>query len=332
MCKRITLLSILIICFLSIVNGAFAMLPRVKFPEWNKTSIKITDWDPLKGILTLTVTVEANKIPLEKVSSQPYLQSNFNMMLSKYEKENIKQGDKVTFVHKLNIKSNTHNWLELDLRAKPDITGLKLLIRSEHKENPIMRDILEAEADQIKAPIFIGTSMPILVRDDIAMSVTPEIAFTPTFIHNKTRYYIWMPLDSSESQTTNSAVKIFRESVEEKNLRNIEAAGQNLLKRFDTDKRTIVFKKENGDNFAIPTKVARDMLSANIACLKAILTDNPEELEKTYRAMNPSYSKAFIAYNLYALLKTKNKDKAEKYKNEALQQQPAWPLLLKVER
>ena len=329
MCKRITLLSIMIICFISIVNGAFAMLPRVKFPEWNKTTIKITDWNPVKGILTITVQIEANKIPIEKAYSQPYLQSNFNMMLSKYEKDNIKQGDKATFVHKLNIKSNTNNWLEMDVRAKPDITGLKLLVRSEHINNPAMREILEAEADNINAPIFIGTSMPILVRDDIAMAVTPEIAFTPTFNHNQKTYYVWMPLDSAESQTTNSAVKIFREAVAEKNLRNIEAAGQNLIKRFDTDKRTIVFKKSNGDNFAIPTQIAKDMLSADLACLKAVLSDNSEELEKTYQAMKPSYSKAFVAYNLYALLKDKDKDKAEKYRKEALSQQPACPLLLK---
>ena len=328
MCKRIALLTFILIIILA--NGVFAMVPRIKFPEWNKTSIKITDWDPVKGILTITVKIEANKIPIAKAYSQPYLQSNFNKVLSKYEKSDIKQGEKVVFTHKLNVKSNTNNWLEMDVRAQPDIAGLKLLIRSEYNVNPAMREILEAEADQIKAPIFIGTSMPILARDDIAMSVTPEIAFAPIFEHNDTKYYIWLPLDCAESQTTNSAVKLFREAVSKKNLRNIEAAGQNLIKRFDSSKRTIVFKKENGDNFAIPTKIATEMLSSDIECIKAILNNDTDSLEKTYTELKPCYAKAFVAYNLYALFKhNNNKTKAEKYKKEALAEQPAWPLLMK---
>ena len=94
--KNLTLLAI-IFSLILIASGAFAMVPRVKFPEWNHTSIKITDWDPIKGIVTITVEIEANKIPIEKCYSQPYLQSNFNKLLSKYEKDNIKQGEKAVF-------------------------------------------------------------------------------------------------------------------------------------------------------------------------------------------------------------------------------------------
>ena len=72
------------------------------------------------------------------------------------------------------------------------------------------------------------------------------------------------------------------------------------------------------------------MLIADLASLKAILSDNPESLEETYNSTKPSYSKIFMAYNLYALYKSLNKlEKAEKYKKEALKENPAWPLLLK---
>ena len=326
MLKKFAIL--LLLCFILVSNGVFAMMPRVQFPEWNKTTIKITDWDPVTGILTLTVEVEANKIPIEKVYSKPYLQNNFKKSLPKYEKENIKQGDKAVFIHKLNIKNNTSNWIEMDVRAKPDITGLKLLIRSQYPNNPTMKEILEAEADNIKSPIFIGTSMPILARDDIAMKVTPEIAFTPKFSHKDINYYIWLPLDTAESKTTNSAIKLFKEAIKDKNFKTVEASGENLIKRFETNKRTITFKKSNGDNFAIPTKIAKEMIQADIVCIRMILTGETEKLEKTYSSMNPSYTKAFIAYNLYAFFKSINQnDKAEKYKKEALSEQPAWPLL-----
>ncbi len=330
MLKRITVLTFIFL-FISIVNGVFAMVPRVRFPEWNKTEIKITDWNPSKGILTITVEVEANRIPIEKVYSQPYLQSNFNKILSKFEKDNIKQNEKAVFVHKLNIKSNTSNWLEMDVRAKPDVAGLKLLIRNEYVNRPTMREILESEANQIKSPIFIGTSMPLLVRDDIALSVTPEIAYVPSFEYNNQKMYVWMPLDSAESQTTNSAIKLFREAISKKDLKNIEATGQNLIKRFNTENRNIVFKKANGDNFAIPTKVAIEMLETDIKSIKAALSNNLEELENYYNSMNPCYSKAFVAYNLYSLYKSSNKEKSAKYKKEALSEQPAWPLLISEE-
>ena len=159
--------------------------------------------------------------------------------------------------------------------------------------------------------------------------MTPEIAFTPTFAHNDMNYYIWMPLDSAESQTTNSAIKFFREAINSKNLKNIEATGQNLLKRFQTEKRTIVFKKANGDNFAIPTKIALEMLNADLTSIKAILSNNTDELETIYNKMKPCYTKAFIAFNLHSLFKSKkNEAKANIYKKEALEQQPAWPLLI----
>ncbi len=343
--KNLTL-SAIIFCLIFIASGAFAMVPRVKFPEWNKTNIIISDWDPIKGILTITVEIEANKIPIEKCYSQPYLQSNFNKLLSKYEKENIKQGEKAVFTHKLNIKNNSENWLEMDVRAKPDIAGMKLLIRSEHANNPAMREILEAEANNIKSPVFIGTSMPILTRDDIALSATPELAFTPTFIYDGTKYYIWTPLETADNKTTNAAIKLFLESVKEKDVKKIEATCQNLIKRFDTDKRSIVVKKKaepgtsnkqssekgkssaNQIRFAIPTKTVLEFLKTDLVCMKAILNKNPEELESAYKEMEPGYHKAFTAYNLYALFKSLKKDeKAEIYKKEALKELPAWPIL-----
>ena len=345
--KNLTLLAI-IFSLILIASGAFAMIPRVKFPEWNHTSINITEWDPVKGFLTITVEIEANRIAIEKCYSQPYLQSNFNKLLSKYEKENIKQGEKAVFTHKLNIKNNTENWLEMDVRAKPDITGLKLLIRSEQANNPAMRELLEAEANQIKSPIFIGTSMPILTRDDIALSATPELAFTPTFIHENNKYYIWTPLETADSKTTNSAIKLFIDAIKEKDAKKIEATCQNLIKRFDTEKRNIVIKKKvapeagkrgqadkvnsvnNPVKFIIPTKIALEFLKTDLVCMKAILNKNPQELEKAYNEMKPGYSKAFAAYNLSTLYRSvKNEEKAEIYKKEALKEIPAWPLLLK---
>ncbi len=328
--KNLAVLAIIIICFISIASGAFAMVPRIKFPKWNNTTIKITDWNPKIGILTLTVEIEADKIPIERAYSQPFLQHNFYKITPKYEKENIKQGEKVVFTHKLHIKSNTDNWLEMDVRAKPDIAGLKVLIRNMYSDSPTMRDVLEAEADQIKAPIFIGTSMPILARDDIALNATSEVAFTPTFTHKDSSYYIWDPKDTANSKTTNSAIKLFKEAIAAKNLKDIEVTGQNLISRFDTEKSTVVIKIEKGKNFSIPTKIVIEMLTADIACIKAVLSEKPETLEETYNSMKPSYTKMFVAYNLFALYKSLNKlEKAEKYKKEALKENPAGPLLLK---
>lgn len=319
-------LFITILCLISITSGVFAMTPRVKFPEWNNTSIKIADWNPERGVLTLTVTIEANRIPLEKVYSQPYLQSSFKTIQNRFEKDSLKYGEKVTFTHRLNIKSNSNDWLEMDVRAKPDVAGMKNLIRSEYVNNEAMCGILESEADNIKAPLFIGTSLPVLVRDDIALDVTPEIAFTPSFENNKASYYMWMPLDSAESKTTSSAIKLFKEAVEKKDLQAVEATGQNLIKRFDTDKRAIVFKRAKGDNFMIPTKIAVEMLNADLATFKAVLSNNPEELENTYKAMKPCYTKSFLAYNLSVLYKSLNQaDKAKTFKEEALAENPAWP-------
>lgn len=320
-------LLVTILCLVTITSGVFAMTPRVKFPEWNNTSFKITDWNPQKGILTLTVTVEANRTPLSKIHSQPYLQSNFNTIQSRYEKDFLEYGKKATFNHRINIKSNTTNWVELDVRAMPDIAGLKILTRSAYSKEPALSAILEAEADQIKSPIFIGTSLPILVRDDIALTVTPEIAFSPSLEHKGSKYYLWIPLDSAENPTTTSTIKLFKEAINKKDLSSIEAAGQNLVNRFSNNKRAIVFKRAKGDNFMIPTNIALEMLRTDISTLKAVLTDNPTELEKEYKAMPPCYTKAFAAYNLSQLFKSLgNEEKAKIYLNEALLENPAWPL------
>lgn len=329
--RRYFALIITILCLISVTSGVFAMTPRIKFPEWNNTTIRFSDWDPAKGILTLTVTIEANKIALSKIYSQPYLQSSFKTIQNRFEKDALKYGEKVTFTHRLNIKSNTDNWIEMDVRAKPDIAGLKCLIRSEYVNSDAMCGILEAEADSIKAPLFIGTSLPVLVRDDIALDVTPEIAFTPSFEYNKSNYYVWMPLDSAESKTTGSAIKLFKEAIEKKDLHAIEATGQNLIKRFDTDKKAIVFKRAKGDNFMIPTKIAVEMLNADIATLKAILSGKAEELENSYKTMKPCYTKAFLAYNLSLLFNSLNqKEKAQTYIKEALTENPAWPAAKKL--
>lgn len=324
--KQLAIIAI-ILCFISIVNVVSAMTPRIKFPEWNNTNINITDWDPVKGILTITVTVEANKIPLKKVYSQPYLQSSFNTILTRFEKDAVKYGEKAVFNHRLNVKSNTTNWVEMDVRAMPETAGLKYLIRKEHSNNPAMSEILEAEANQLKAPVFIGTSLPILARDDIALRATPEIAFTLDFEHNKNNYYIWMPLDSAESQTTSSAVKLFKEAVAKKDLHSIETTAQNLIKRFDSDKKSIVFKRtKSDDNFMVPTKVAIEMLNADLLTLKAVLKNDVSELESSYKGMKPCYTKAFLAYNLAVLYKSLNQqEKSKLYIKEALKENPAWP-------
>lgn len=325
--RRSFALFITILCLITISSGVFAMTPRIQFPEWNSTTIRISDWSPEKGILTLEVTVEASRIPLKKIYSQPYLQSNFNKIQSRFEKEELKYGEKVTFKHRLNLSSNSTNWIEMDVRAMPDIPALKHLSRAENSKTPAVCKILESEADQIKAPIFIGTSLPILLRDDIALSVTPEIAFSPDFEHSNTRYYIWMPLDSAESQTTNSAIRLFKEAIQKKDPASIEATGQSLIKRFDTGKSSIVFKRSKGDKFMIPTKVAMELLKADISILRAVLSGKTEELEKEYLAMKPCYSKPFIGYNLARLFEQAgNKEKAKLYLDEALKENPAWPL------
>ena len=135
-----TAILVIILCFVVLVNGAFAMVPRVKFPEWNKTSIKITEWNPAKNQLTIQVEIEANKIPLNKVYSQPYLQKNFKKPLAKKEVNFVKQGDKAIFSHVFEVKPNTDEWLEMDIRALPDIAGLKILIRSEHINNQFLQE------------------------------------------------------------------------------------------------------------------------------------------------------------------------------------------------
>lgn len=332
MCKRLKILLFLL-AFVYLAEGAFAMSPGTRFPEWNKTDIRLTDWDPARGLLTVEVTIEANRIPISKVYSQPYLQSSFNTILARYEKEGIKQGDKAVFTHRLNVKSNSDNWLEMDIRALPDLAGLKMLIRSEHANNPATLRILEAEANQIKSPIFIGGSLPILTRNDIALSVTPEIAFSPSFSFNNSNYYIWLPLNSAENQTTSSSVKLFKAAVKKKDAAQIEITGQNLINRFSSDKKSIVFKKPNGDNFTIPSKIAVEMLNADIISLKAILSNDPTELEKAYKALPSCYTKAFIAYNLAVLYKSLNKtEKSQEYLLQAIEEQPAWPLAKKLLR
>ena len=238
-----------------------------------------------------------------------------------------KKGDKVVFLHKFSIKPDFAGWAEVELAAQPAKEGILALIKSAHANEPATAAILEAEAQTIDNPINFGRSMPLLVREDIALCTAAETALKPDFKVNGQQFYFWYPESGFGKGLTSEGLKAFTSAIGNSNLKSAEAAGSMLIKKLESSKEPLTLSRANNETFAIPAAVAIDLINANLTTLKAIIEKNPEALEKKINDMQPGYTRPFLMFNLASLYESQKKSgPAKLWYEKAINEIPAWPL------
>ncbi len=318
---------------ISFTGAVFAMSPQIKLPEWNKTRISVTEFDSEQNLLEIQVEIAAEKIALRNISSKVHVPKEVSMKAETRERKILKPGDKAVFIHRLNIKPEFYGWLEVDLRAQPDQEQMIELVKKIHASEPVASAILQEEAKAITQPIYIGTSMPVLVRKDIALSSSEEMAFRPDLKVNKSDFYLWYPPSGIGRGITAESLREFDKAIRMANHGRAVAAANLILKKFADLSESLSLEKADGETFMIPYGILSDMINANLLTLKAIETRNPDELAEMVKTMRPGFTRPFLFFNLgsiYEILNRK-KDAADAFK-KAQEDIPAWPAAEKKNR
>ncbi|HOI89385.1 MAG TPA: hypothetical protein PLK28_02620 [Candidatus Rifleibacterium sp.] len=304
-----------------------AMTPEIRLPEWQRSKIDISEWKPDQKLLTIRVDIEAPSVQLEKITSKLHLPEELGVNAGQHERPFLKKGDKVVFLHKFSVKPDFAGWAEVELAAQPSQDGVLALIKSAHANEPATAAILEAEARTIDKPLNFGRSMPLLVRDDIALCTAVETALKPDFKVNGQQFYFWYPESGFGKGLTSEGLKAFTSAIGNSNLKSAEAAGNMLIKKLETSKEPLMLSRTKDETFAIPAPVAIDLINANLATLQAIVEKSPETLEKDINAMQPGYTRPFLMFNLASLYETQKKSGLAKlWYEKAISEIPAWPL------
>lgn len=312
------------------VSHLAAMTPEIRLPEWQRSKIDISEWQPEQSLLTLRVDIEAPTVQLEKISSRLYLPEALSQDAGKHERPQLKKGERVIFMHQITVKPGFAGWAEIELSAQPAKAEIIGLIKSQHSQKPATAAILEAEAMTIDKPLSFGRSMPLLVREDIAISTAPEMAFKPEFKFKDRQMYLWYPEAGMGKGLTAEGLKAFVGALAAGNFRTAESAGNMLIKKLETSNEPLTLHKENNETFSIPAQIAISLIKANLQTLQAIDTQKTEGLELYIDQMQPGYTRPFMMFNLAALHEgLKNKKAAIAWYEKARQEMPAWPLAQK---
>lgn len=331
--KGLALFALLLTMIIS-ANGVNAMNPEVRLPEWNRTSFTISEWKPEEGILVVRVEIAANAVTLRQISSKLHLPEKLSQQADLRERKILKKGDKAVFFHRISVKPDYYGWIEIDLRAMPDQVELLELVRKTHANEPITAKILEEEAKTVVQPISIGTSFPLLLRKDIAIGSSEEMTFKAEYKAGQKVFYMWYPPAGIGKGITAEGIKAFDAAVRLGNLVKAEAAANMLVKKFTSFDEPLVLEKDNGESFAIPARMAIDLINADMLSLRAICSNTTTELEKSLETMPASFIRPFLYFNLGVLYEN-NKDfaRAQGAFKKALTDLPVWPMALeKVEK
>lgn len=322
-----------IACLLAVLlsSGAlFAMSPQIRLPEWHKTRITVTDYNSERNQLEIQVEIAAEKVTLRQISSKVHVPADISINAETRERKILKPGDKAVFIHRLSIKADYCGWIEVDLQAQPDQDEMTELVKKTHANEPIAAAILLEEAKAINQPIHIGTSMPILVRKDIAFSSSQEVAFKPELKVNKSDFYLWYPPAGIGRGIAAETLRAFDSALRMAHPGRAESAAKLILKRFEGNSEPLTLEKDNGETFMIPANMVTELINANLATLRAIEKRDPAELAELVKTMRPGFTRPFLQFNLGSLYEMLNrkKDAAEAFK-KAVEDIPAWPMAAK---
>lgn len=326
--KTLSIVCLLILCSCRLS----AVSPDIRLPEWNKTEVGISDWYPDQGLLMLRVSLEAKNVSIHEVTCQ--LHQNFDQAQtgSIRNKAVVKAGDKAHFIFRLNVKSGLNDWIECDLRARPNQKELRALV-AQIEGKPLSKEIMQNEINSITKQIQLGKSIPIFIAKDIALSTTAEMAFRPELEVKGKKFYVWFPPDNLGAGITPETFKALRNSVRAGNFHSAIAACDLLIRRLEKNEQSISISKSKGEKFMIPAKVAQEMVKANKAIFEALKNADSSELIQFAKSMKPSYTRAFVYFNLAQILSiSKRNTEALDWINNAMLEVPAWPEARRVKK
>lgn len=327
---RITILFLICSLFMG-ANSVRAVTPQIRLPDWHSTSFALAEWNADEGILMLSVTIKADQVNLSSISSQLHAPAELGLPADRHERSALEAGDKVVFMHKVNARIGFSGWLELDVRAMPNREELSKLAAEKHKNEPLTRQIVEEEIRTIENPIYIGTSLPVLLREDAALSTMPEAAFVATSDKAGRTWYFWYPPEAMGKGITGEGLKAYAAALRANSLERSESAAKMLLRRFDTNKDELRIDKSKSESFSMPSEIATSLIKANQLTLRARNARNPQIISRELSAMKPGYTRPFLYYNLAVLENSlKNHDNAVKHLEHAIKDLPAWPLAKKL--
>ncbi|KAF1083336.1 MAG: hypothetical protein GQF41_0114 [Candidatus Rifleibacterium amylolyticum] len=322
-----TALLLIICCMFMNSHQLQAVTPQVRLPDWHTRNVALTEWKPEEGILVISVMVKADQVDLSDISSRLYAPAELNAPLDRHERKTLKKGEKVLFMHKVNVKPGFAGWFELDIRAMPDREDLLKLAASQHTNEPLTRKIVEEEIKTIAQPMFIGISIPVLLNDDIAISTMPEASFRNDYEVDGRKYYLWYPPEGLGKGITAEGLKAYSAAIRSGSLARSESAAKMLIRRFETNKEPVAIEKADGETFMLPAAVTADLIEANQLTVQAVTNKRPEELARRLATMKPGYTRPFLYYNLAMLENSRKKNaQAIKHLEQALSDLPAWPL------
>ncbi len=321
---------LLIFYFVFFASGIFAVSPDVNLPEWQKTEFGIADWSPENGILVVRATLRAINTDLHQVSCSLSQQLDAAGQKEAKSRKLLKAGESAVFLFRLTVKGPAHGWLDFDLQARPDSDGLLQQI-ARMKDKPLTVEILRDEAAHLNHPIKLGRSIPIVISNDLAISLPPEMTFSLTPTPAGT-LYLWLPRERFSTGIIAESLKAMNRAAETGQFKSAAAACTLIINRLSASKDSLKAETRPGETIEIPGKNIIEMLKVNRAAFSSLEKGNAGELKDLLESLKPSYTKAFAHFNLARILEKKDKKTAQNQIEQALNIISTWPEAISLKK
>jgi hypothetical protein len=301
----------------------FAVSPDIRLPKWYETKMAISEWNPEQNQLGVKIELKAIATDLHDVSCS----LSFNGKITDIrQKKVVSANDTAIFLFNLQAGNNKNGWIDIDLKARPDKTGLKKQV-NKIVGQPLSKELMLNEIKKMNAPVLLGTSIPFFINDDIAIGTTADMAFKPVLSIENRKIYLWLPPENIDSGLTAESFKAFQKAIDSQNYSSAIAACKLLLRRLDQKNKPIEINKKNGEKFLIPVKVLKEILIVNHATLSLIDKRIDTELKSAVDSTKTSFIKAFAMFNLGQFyLQKKETNKGYELIEMAISEVPSWPL------
>lgn len=318
------------ICVL-VVNNLFAERHWLKMPEWYSLSYQLSEWCPVEGRLTVEVKIKSTIGEIRDINSTLVMPDDLKMADDTRNIAKISKADKVVLLYNLQIPSNYHGWLQYNLTAQPPVEQMKKEVRKSLADSPQRKKIMLKELDGINAPFFIGASIAVTTRDDLAMAVAPQLIMQDKFDYKDTRLYLWYPPENIVEGITQSTFNTYSDMLNNQNTKGANRASRLIVRRLDERQQPLQMKVGRSEIFSVPTDVVKELLRFNNMILDVAESGEVQKLHDFAKTMKPSIMCPFLYYNI-ALIHNQNNNH-EQYRlwlRRAINELPSWPQALKL--
>ncbi len=316
--------------WLGAAGTAEAKPPEIRFPDWYKTTVLVTGWNPATRDLRVTVQVEALLGPVHDLSAEVAWPAGFTARSPRRTLDLLPAGQTWTAEFAADAPATFDGWFEVVAAGRPDRQALRAHIENPGAYPAGAKAVLLAEIAGLAKPLPIGLSTPLSIGSHLAATVPRTFLPLPIWKLSGKSLHLWAPA----ATFTNPAVQLrfaeWQAAVLAGQATPSRQAGTALLAVLDGPEPFELKPAGDQPPVSLHPTLARQLVQMSIDALLGLETP-PNVLAGQAKALGkapPTFTDGFRAANLGALLAAQGATtEAGAAWRFALERFPAWNLV-----